>query len=795
MRIALGIVALASIASCDLPTSSPDMQMNADGPSLAICMNLGAATGDSPTMIENGRAGTPDWNNINFAAPGTIEAYATATSVLPGETLSIRASSRAGATMLTWKLLRFGYYGGVGARVVGSGGPFAVSPQPIPAPLTSTGRIECAWPESAAIPIDPAAAPGLYLAQLSSPTGESIVVPFVVREPETRRAKLLVLIPSNTWQAYNDWGGTSLYGNVLPSFSRDHADEASYDRPYNQDIMTADLLSRDRLFALFVEGEGFDVGYATDADLDRDPCLVANRSLIAIEGHSEYWSQNMRASVEQAVAGGTSLASFSGNEIYWQVRLEPSSTGSDGRTVVCYKEDAPAFDPLYASHPAVATVAWRSPPVNRPENALLGVLFDAEHDFYTPLVIRDAGHWTLDGTNLANGAMIPGLFGYESDRTDDSAFQPRVSVIGDSTVVTRFGDTTAARMTIYDTPKGGFVVGGASVDWPHAIARPDVWDARAQRMVWNVLARAVGGSAFSPLGLPPGAQPPTYSPATVSTIFAGPPLVHPVAIAQLGGALYVTDDAGGQIYRVESGRASLFSSGFTFPSGIAAGADGALYVVDAGTNQIFRVAPDGTSNLLAGSGTQGYTDGNGASASFSIPLSICAGADGALYIGDGFNHALRKMDLGGTVSTVGKPGDVSRPSAVACAADRTIYVFDGDNYAIIPFLNGAARPWIAGQGRRGFLDGTSDVNLLGGGRGAAISGSNLVFAEGANASVRLYRNGTLTTLAGGATADLIDGPGASAGFSAPAGITALPDGSFAVADTGNAAIRRVVITP
>ena len=97
----------------------------------------------------------------------------------------------------------------------------------------------------------------------------------------------------------------------------------------------------------WLEANGYDVKYITGVDTDRlaaDP----NRSLAGAQkpkaflsvGHDEYWSAGQRASVEAARNAGVSLAFFSGNEVYWKTRWEPSIDGTNTlyRTLVSYKD-------------------------------------------------------------------------------------------------------------------------------------------------------------------------------------------------------------------------------------------------------------------------------------------------------------------------------------------------------------------------------------------------------------------------------------------------------------------------
>src|SRR5437762_12442701 len=85
---------------------------------------------------------------------------------------------------------------------------------------------------------------------------------------------------------------------------------------------------------------GYDVGYFTGVDAARRGSEILNHKTYMSVGHDEYWSGEQRANVEAARDAGVNLAFFSGNEIFWKTRWEPSIDGSGTgfRTLVSYKE-------------------------------------------------------------------------------------------------------------------------------------------------------------------------------------------------------------------------------------------------------------------------------------------------------------------------------------------------------------------------------------------------------------------------------------------------------------------------
>jgi len=103
---------------------------------------------------------------------------------------------------------------------------------------------------------------------------------------------------------------------------------------------------------------------------------------------------------------------------------------------------------------------------------------------------------------------------------------------------------------------------------------------------------------------------------------------------------------------------------FNLPDGIAVDSFGIVYVADTYNNMIRKITPDGVVSTIAGTGSYGFTNGPGASATFNEPMGIAVDTSGNLYVADGYNQVIRKITPDGTVSTFaggggGGPGDGS----------------------------------------------------------------------------------------------------------------------------------------
>ena len=291
--------------------------------------------------------------------------------------------------------------------------------------------------------------------------------------------------------------------------------KVSFDRPYLRTRGAGTHLAWELPFVRWQEAHGYDVGYCADLDLGRYPEVVSGRRLVIVAGHPEYWSPAMRATLEHAIAAGTNVAFFSGNEMYWRVRFEdagqrsPGSPATDparGRTLVCYRD--PALDPLAATQPSAVTAAWGQPPAARPEGLVVGLSYGQVCDGLADLVVSAPDHWAFHGTGLRAGDRLARLVGTEFDRWDpDPSSRPgNVALLCASPVRARLsGDDatgSATRATqnsaIYTAPSGATVFAAGTMIWGWGL---DDWgdraymgettpvDLRAGRITANLLDR------------------------------------------------------------------------------------------------------------------------------------------------------------------------------------------------------------------------------------------------------------------------------------------------------------------
>lgn len=285
--------------------------------------------------IENAKTGTPEtqWQVSNTGST-TIQGYATAISLMAGQTVEFKVSTPSSNYRVD--IYRMGYYGGDGARLVTSIQPSVSLPQIQPPCVEDVpmGLIDCGnWSTSASWSVPADAVSDVYLANFirEDAAGETGQTVFVIRD-DARGADILFQTPDTTWQAYNRFGGKGLYTSP-------RAFKVSYNRPFTNGTRDWVLLAVYPMVR-WLEANGYDVSYATGADIHRDGVEILNHRAFLSVGHDEYWSAAQRSNVEVARDADVHLAFFSGNEMFWKTRWEESIDGANTpyRTLVSYKE-------------------------------------------------------------------------------------------------------------------------------------------------------------------------------------------------------------------------------------------------------------------------------------------------------------------------------------------------------------------------------------------------------------------------------------------------------------------------
>ncbi|WP_420615008.1 N,N-dimethylformamidase beta subunit family domain-containing protein [Candidatus Palauibacter sp.] len=461
-----------------------------------MTMEEACANPANEIVAENCLEGHPptEWDINGYGDP-SIQGFGTDIAINRGETIEFKVDTDSPDYRID--IYRMGYYGGMGARRVDSFEPAVTLPQiqpdclrgPIPvlaegggieewpAPLVDCGN----WAVSASWQAPADATSGIYFARLVRedpiegwvkndefeatplpPTGEDSLweapgfhavmrnplrearashIYFVVRDDDGE-SDLLFQTSDLNWQAYNRYGGHSVYGRLNPERLRLHggpprAPKVSYNRPFETRHYRAVNMVFNSEYPLvrWLERNGYDVSYSSGVDTDRRGEELLEHKVFLSVGHDEYWTGQQRRNVEAALAAGIHLGFFGSNDVFWKVRWEPSIDGSEQpyRTFVTYKEtqnhrklDPEEWTGLFRDHRSI------NPEGPWPENALTGTLFTVNAWRNDPLMVdaefADLRFWRNTEVALLEPGeryvSIKGILGHEWDSDIDNGFRP-----------------------------------------------------------------------------------------------------------------------------------------------------------------------------------------------------------------------------------------------------------------------------------------------------------------------------------------------------------------------------------
>jgi len=438
---------------------------------------------------ENARPGTSEWlsANTHWANASDLAVWGSPYAANSTDTLSLFVHSRQGAVDVS--VFRLGWYSGQGGRLVWRAKSVMAGPQPA-CSAPGSAPVQCPWTETVRIPLTAGWTPGIYVARTANASSMVAYYAFVVHG--TAAAKVTVVIPQFTWQAYNSYGGSSFYtrdstGTLYHS--------VSFDRPYVRGGGSSNLLRNEEGFELkvarWLERIGIDVAYISDVDLAMQRPLPAGTKVLIFAGHDEYWTWDEFSYVQSLRDAGTHLMFLAANAAYWNVRLGQGWRAGDPTVIVCYKSST---DPEATSITATTT-RFRDSPLRRPEAALYGIsYFEVADTGRLPLFVSDTAMGTdaaafLSAAGIFPGDSISGFVGGEGDRPTTAGSPANLQVLF------RSPDRTTAPLTnhyyyttFFVAPSGAGVFAAGNNYFARGLDDLfDPGDSRVQRLTLTVL--------------------------------------------------------------------------------------------------------------------------------------------------------------------------------------------------------------------------------------------------------------------------------------------------------------------
>ena len=439
----------------------------------------------------------------------SVEGYCSKQSVKAGESIDFFVSTHPAAAYHL-EIFRMGYYGGEGARLMTTLGPFKGTPQPDP-PVGEKRLRECAWEPSTRLTIPEDWPSGVYLGRLTTlpdsaaaPYWQSYVI-FIVKDD--RPADILFQVSDNTWQAYNRWpDGWSLYTDPRAAHAPDVS--VSFDRPYGkycqiydcaQSVGSGEFLMWDFPLCYWLEEQGYDVTYCSNSDVLAPESIIRCKTMLSV-GHDEYWDMRQYNSVKAAIQEGTNVLFLSANDCYMVTPFTANARGEDLRRLTrqtCYGEFRQEEKDAYSK--VLGPFENPGPDERDLIGARTAVPFNGGGDW----TCTKPDHWIFEGTGMKHGESIPGLVGWEYHGEPDPD-RAGLEVVAEGNVWA--GGTKLGRYaaTIYPGPKGNFVFNATTIWWSQGLSdppghivpwshwsRPHGPDERVQRITTNLLKRAL----------------------------------------------------------------------------------------------------------------------------------------------------------------------------------------------------------------------------------------------------------------------------------------------------------------
>jgi hypothetical protein len=410
--------------------------------------------------IENRLPGTRSWF-VASPRPDAIAAFADSPSYLPGREVQLFVDAHGGS--FSYAVYRMGWYGGRGGRLMLAGRgraarqppPRIVEDRPGGAKLLLPG-----WSSSASFRIPRRWISGFYLVRFRHEDGGAqSYASFVLRSRSP--GAVVVSFATNTWQAYNTWGGLSLYRDLrlarAEQFDRALvAHEVTSRRPYVQGYGAGDFFRYDRPLVEWLERAGYPVTYATDRDVSRARLTGPRTRIVIVSGHDEYVDAAARTYLRRLPERGVSLALLGGNDFAWRARLR-----AGGQIMSVWR--IRSLDPGPA---AQATVRWVT--LASPSSELSGVI----PVIGKPGVLRVAGGSAWPWGGVAERAPLGRVLGGEYDGVSASSPHPAgLRVLAEAPVP---GSGRRVTWTIARPTAASFVFSGSELGFNWQLARPQL---------------------------------------------------------------------------------------------------------------------------------------------------------------------------------------------------------------------------------------------------------------------------------------------------------------------------------
>ena len=310
------------------------------------------------------------------------------------------------------------------------------------------------WPVSLVIPTPISWRPGYYVARLSNKKDVQHTYFVIGNDKAHDNANVVVIAPTNTWQAYNSWGGESLYTSSVGScLGLRQGRQVSFERPLKIGPPNEEshLVHSDVELTKWLDKNEIKFNLISDHDLHTKPKIIKKYGTVILSAHPEYWTNEMKSALEEFIANGGNLAYLGGNGLYQRVSILNGIM--EGYNHLQFHEQDGNLGGAFRY-------------LGFHESRLLGVEYNSiGFKEYSKYYVSNSKHWAFNGTKLNNGDSFGSAkvnnkvieaSGHETDKVTINS--PASTVI----LASGFGEG-GANMTIYSAPSGGTVFSVGSI--------------------------------------------------------------------------------------------------------------------------------------------------------------------------------------------------------------------------------------------------------------------------------------------------------------------------------------------
>lgn len=406
-----------------------------------------------------------------------VHAYVDRDCLKPGESTSLRISSETKSTA-TVTVYRLGHYSGMGGFLVTEYQDVEIYPQAEARKVDDAFGI-LDWQSSLNIETGTDWPPGIYEIKVTSAFESYECAAILILTHPNPAGRALVHIPTFTYQAYNRYGGASLYADVSRYHGGEYQDySVSLGRPYavydnfgtslakdSAGMGTYPLVDQHSVF--WLESTGARLNYVSSAYLNENPHLVEQSKGAIFLGHDEYWTEAMVQGLEAAV--DTHFLFLCGNDLDGILEID-----------------------TVRGHQCIKRVRHLEDESVGRATRLHGV--EVQDCFVIPavdMVIKDSHSWVFAGTELKSGDTIKDIVGfeYQSLAANKSDTPDPIEILAESYVPYGGLGPGTHHAVAFENESSAQRVHWGSIYAGWALGRRGWVDSRFQRANLNILER------------------------------------------------------------------------------------------------------------------------------------------------------------------------------------------------------------------------------------------------------------------------------------------------------------------